>query len=343
MSGRAAYYAVADSHFFLGVVALANSLRLTGNNGEIVVIDAGLFSDQRRFLERECTLVDPELGSGIHAAYAKPSINRLEPQDRTIILLDSDIIVTSCFDSIVARADAGSICGFVNNDTHRWFAEWREIFRLRAPLRHKEFLNSSFVALSLANWRVFLERWETLCLTIQEERSKRPFLLRRDEVLVDPIGFNEQDALNALLMSEVPDDAVSAQGHEFVPSWVDRKEVSVVDALKLRCDFAGQEPAYIEWTGTPKPWMPWGWMRRSYRAYACLFPRVVLGNDVPLRLSRSELPFWLRGTTPTRYAYGVLNGSAGVAQTALGVLPMSVRSRISHVLRTALSRRPSSS
>jgi hypothetical protein len=330
---------VADSQFFLGAVALVNSLRLTRNTGEIVLIDAGLLPDQRRFLERECTIVEPELDPGVFAVFAKPSIHRFEQGERTVVILDSDIIVTSCFEPIVDRAERGSICGFVNNDTDRWFPEWADIFGLRAPLRCKSFLNGSFLALSMAHWRDFLQRWEELCRAIQEERSTRPFLLRRDRVLQDPTGFNEQDALNALLMSEVPDAAIASWDHDLAPSWADRRGVSTLDTHTLRCEFAGREPSYIEWTGAIKPWMPWGWTRRKYDAYLRLFPRAVLAADVPLRLSPSDVPAWLRGTTSARCVYAILNRSAVGAYTALGLVPTSLRSRISHSLRTLLARK----
>ena len=37
-----------DHRFFLGTVALLNSLRLTGNVGELVVLDAGLTAERTR-------------------------------------------------------------------------------------------------------------------------------------------------------------------------------------------------------------------------------------------------------------------------------------------------------
>jgi hypothetical protein len=336
-----AYYTVADSRYFLGAVALVNSLRLTGNLGEVVVVDAGLLPDQRRFLGRECAIVDPKLNPAVFAVFAKPAIHHFEQEDRTVVILDSDVIVTRSLDEIVESAEHGLICGFVNNDTDRWFPEWADMFDLREPLRRQPFLNSSCLALSLNRWRGLLRRWEELCRTIQDERSKRPLLLRRDQVLVDPVGFPEQDVLNALLMSEVPADAIRSWSHDFVPSWADRRHVSVLDAHTLHCDFSGREPFYIEWTGTLKPWMQWGWVRQRYEAYLRLFPRVVLANDVPLRLSSSEVPPWMRGTMSARGRYRVLNGGAVFAYRALGIVPDSLRSRLSHALRTLLSRTPS--
>jgi hypothetical protein len=302
-----------------------------------VLIDAGLLPDQRAFLQRECTIVDAALGPGVYGVFAKTSIHRFETGERTICILDSDAIVTSCLEPIAGRAEEGFVCGFVNNDTYRFFSEWAGIFGLRAPLRRRPFLNGSFLALSTERWRRLLERWEKLCGIIQERRSRQPFLLRWDEVLRDPVGFSEQDVLNALLMSEIPDDAIASWDHDLAPSWADRRAVSLLDERTLRCTHRGREPFYIEWTGAVKPWMPWGWTRRRYDAFVRLFPRVTLPADVPLRLSPSELPVWLRGTVASRAAYSLLNAGAGAAHGALGLVPGSLRGRVTHGVRTALA------
>ena len=42
-----AFYTVTDSHHFLGVVGLVNSLRLVGHDEPVFVTDAGLTAEQR--------------------------------------------------------------------------------------------------------------------------------------------------------------------------------------------------------------------------------------------------------------------------------------------------------
>jgi hypothetical protein len=44
------HYTVSDHRYFLGTVALLNSLSLTGTVGELVVLDAGLRPKQRNDL-----------------------------------------------------------------------------------------------------------------------------------------------------------------------------------------------------------------------------------------------------------------------------------------------------
>src|SRR5579862_7068857 len=55
-NGRAVF-CVANAAHFLGAVALINSLRLTGWNDEIVVVDCGLGPEQRSVLELEARIL----------------------------------------------------------------------------------------------------------------------------------------------------------------------------------------------------------------------------------------------------------------------------------------------
>ena len=50
------YYTIANAPFFPGLVALLNSLRLSGNAGELVVLDRGLEEEQRELLEPHAPL-----------------------------------------------------------------------------------------------------------------------------------------------------------------------------------------------------------------------------------------------------------------------------------------------
>jgi hypothetical protein len=330
------YYAVCDERYFLGAVALVNSLRLTGNAGDIVILDVGLTADQRTFLERECRIVRIDLDPELLAVFAKPYIHRFE-KTRTVVMLDSDIIVTGSLYPMIELAEEGKICGFVTHPHDRWFSEWTDLFGLRAPLRHENFLGASFMALSTARWGHFLERWEELCSMIQAERSKRPLMLAQHDVVIDPIANPEQDAMNALLMSEVAEGDVVRGDWERVPSWFNKKGVRVADLDSLKCTFAGRETSYIEWTGPVKPWMPWGWSRVGYDAFMKLLPRVLLAEDVPLRLSPGDVPLWLRGTMRGRATYRALNTISSAAYGALAVVPLESRGRLTHAVRTKLS------
>jgi hypothetical protein len=50
------YYTVSDHRFFLGTVALLNSLRLTNNGGDFVVLDVDLTPSERELLSDHATV-----------------------------------------------------------------------------------------------------------------------------------------------------------------------------------------------------------------------------------------------------------------------------------------------
>jgi hypothetical protein len=332
------FYAIADASFFIGTVALVNSLRLTGNGGPVVVLDTGLRPEQRSFLERECRVAPVELDPGLLTVFVKPYVGALE-RTRTVILIDTDVIVTASLAGLVAEAQTGKICAFreAAPDDDRHFPEWEQLFGLRARPRQQPYASGSFLALSMERWHWLTQRWWEICQAVQEERSKRPFLLRREDVLVDPVGFNEQDVLNALLRSEVPDEDVLLVEHQLAPSWHDRRRVDVLDAASLRCAVDGLETLYLHCTGVVKPWQRWGWSRDSFDAFVKLLPRVLVADDVPLRLAPGDVPAWLRGGVSGRAAWATLNGAASSGYRVLGIVPEGLRSRITHRLRTRLS------
>ena len=53
----AAFFCVSSSRYFLGAVALVNSLRLLGHTEPVYVLDYGLSEAERELLAPECTLV----------------------------------------------------------------------------------------------------------------------------------------------------------------------------------------------------------------------------------------------------------------------------------------------
>ncbi len=52
-----AFYCVADRRYFLGAVALLNSLRRVGHHEPFYLVDAGLTEDQRRLLDSHAELL----------------------------------------------------------------------------------------------------------------------------------------------------------------------------------------------------------------------------------------------------------------------------------------------
>jgi hypothetical protein len=277
------YFTVSTHRFFLGTVALLNSLRLTGNAGELVVLDAGLAPDERELLSARATVFTPPNAADVHPVVMKTFAHLLQPSG-TVAVIDSDIIVTGSLDHVLALARTGRICAYpdVPAVRSRWFPEWETTLRLRSPLRRDVYVNSGFVAFSTDHWPHLLERWREACQLIPAHAmwgSRSPF------------NAPDQDALNALLMSEIPREALALlpDGEQVVGGGG-----RVEDLETLRSTSEGRPAKILHLIDSPKPWEPAGFLRLAPTDYVRLLRRLLLAPDVALRLDPGRVPLWLR-------------------------------------------------
>lgn len=282
---RVRFFTVSDAAYFVGTVALLNSLRLTGHEQELVVLDRGLTSQQREALQGHVTLFELPFERVAHPYLVKPFPALME-LDGVVALVDSDMVVTSSLEPILARAASGKICAFPNHPSELWrqFDEWHELFRLAAPLRRQLYLNSGFIALSVDHWPSLFGRWWEACEEIEAHVASGGD--------PEPVAQPDQDALNAILMSEIPPEAV-----DVLPEYewhLDR--VDIEDAYTLRCRAGSDLQPLLHTPRSPKVWQPGGWrhVERATRAYVRLMPRVLFARDVEIRLAPSQVPFRLR-------------------------------------------------
>jgi hypothetical protein len=320
------FYTLADSRFFVGTVALLNSLRLTGHTGELVVLDCGLDEEGRRALAAHVTLVELPGELARRTVLAKPyfhTVRRAGPA----VWIDSDVIVTGSLAPIVARAEAGKICLYPVDwqaQRRRRFPEWEELFALPGPPREQTYYSAGVIALVPDRWPDLLERWWEACGKVAPERIF-------GQHVDDPLWAGDQDALNALLMSEVPAEAIEELPEKEVVFPADMNRVRVADAKTLAAEHDGRPVRLLHYTWVPKPWTSHAWgriadMRRD--AFVRLLPRVLFADDVPLRLPTTSVPVWLRPGASGRLALqGVAVGKRGRAGAAAVVrrLPPSVR------------------
>src|SRR5689334_24719137 len=96
-----AFYVVSDCRFFLGTVALLNSLRLVGHDEPIFVVDAGLAAEHRRLLSGHATIISPPEKD--EAVLLTPVGPRARPAE-VAVLLDADIIVVRPLTELIAAA-----------------------------------------------------------------------------------------------------------------------------------------------------------------------------------------------------------------------------------------------
>jgi hypothetical protein len=292
------YYSVANARFFPGAVAMLNSLRLTGNEGELVFLDDGLSEDQRRRLEPYARLQAMSRDAVARPTLLKPSVHELHAGG-VAVLIDSDIVVTSALDDIVDRAAEGKVCAYPDHPDAltRIFEEWVEVFGLQAPLHQRTYVNAGFLAVGgdLAP-RLLRRWWETTERLLEEPWTPDAR---------SPTWDLDQDSLNALLMSEVaPDEVVDLQGMALPPELY---RTRVADERTLASTLDGRPVRLLHYTGTPKPWDARGWTRSRRDAYTELLPRLLFADDVPIRLRLDEVPVWLRPTRAGRRALSALN------------------------------------
>jgi hypothetical protein len=325
---HATYYTVSDANFFLGTVMLLNSLRVTGNKGKLVVLDVGLEPRQRALLKRHADVVDVPKRIAGSPVSTKPYPYLLDATG-TVVVIDSDIVVTGRLDEALDLAHKGRIVATPAwaEARNRWFAEWELTLKLRAPLRREEWFHNGFIVLEIDHWPNLLERWWELCELVPAEQA---FLANQ------PFNAPDADALNALLMSEIPRSALALlpEGDEAFGG-----HVVIEDVQSLRCTLKGRPTRFLHYWDSPKPWQPRGWLRAGAIPYAKIMRRLLFAPDVPLRLQPADAPVWLRAGLRGRFAvmaFGLANWIVGYSARRL---PQPTRDRLRRWGRQTIGRR----
>jgi hypothetical protein len=277
-----AFYSVSDSRFFLGAVALINSLRLVGHEEPIFIVDTGLTQEQRRRLADHVILIP---ASGREASVLLtpfgPSVHPAAVQ----ILIDADIIVTQPLTGFIEAAKAGRIVAFIEPEpTHdRSFREWSS--RLGLPqLRRQPYLNAGqlFVPDSLGRRLYPLWTEAQKKVNLKETRYGKARLS-------DPFYFADQDVLNAILAGCFEVEELMLAEHRLAPHYP-FPGLDLVDATRLACRYAdGTEPFLLHHI-LAKPWLK----ATRTSIYSLLLPRLLLASDVTLQLTPRQLPLRLR-------------------------------------------------
>jgi hypothetical protein len=317
-------------------VALLNSVRLSGHEGEFVVLDCGLTARQRERLATHCRVEQARRETGHWGYPLKPVAWRPEPSASVVVMIDSDIIVTGSLDPLLQDAAQGKIAMFVDlmavleGEPSRAFPEWQEVLELTSPLRRQPYLNSGLIAFSVPTWPGLVNRWAKACHLAARAAEQEEH--RRLVWSEDPFGFPEQDSLNAILMSEVPPEALALYDYELAPI-TQRESVRIEDAPRLRCVNLGRETLLLHNTARPKAWERRAWVVQPYRAFADLLRRVLLSPDVRLRLEPTEVPLLLRpGLSGAALRVGA-RSLRGLVRLASRVLPPTARSGLSSRVR----------
>ena len=308
-----------------------NSLHLTGNYGEIVIVDRGLTSHQRERLAPYCRITIPPKLDG----WVKPA-GYVPKADELAVLIDCDMMVTASLEPLLSDAAAGRIVAFADGWPCRRFEEWQAEFRLPEPPREQPYVNSGFVAFTTSRWPDLLRLWG-------EAAERTPGAIARHRHLTDdvhnPFVFRDQDALNAVLMTYVEREALAIKNASLAPIRKDADGVRVRDAARLECANGSQRTFLLHCTNRPKPWEPGAWILRPYSAYVDLLPRVLFGADVRLRLEPGEVPLWLRAGWLGVGTRDVLAATRRAWRAGKRVLPGRTRSAVHSALHRAARER----
>lgn len=279
-SPRTAFYCVSSGAYFLGAVGMINSLRLLGHDEPVYVMDCGLSSRQRELLSPHVTLVAAPTG---REPYTLKSVLPLANPAETMVLIDTDVIVTRSLRALISNAAEGRVVAF-RNHADRFVAEWAELLDLEG-LERRPYLCSGLVALGRAPGEQVLELVEDRQGRVDYGRS---YFGAHDAAYA--LLYADQDLLNAVLASRVEAERVIALDHRLAPM-VPFEGLEVVDERWLRCTYAdGTEPYLIHHSLSPKPWQ-----RPAYDGvYSRLLRRTLVGPDVEIVVPASEIPLGLR-------------------------------------------------
>jgi hypothetical protein len=291
---RAAFYCVSSGMYFIGAVSLVNSLRLLGHAEPIFVLDTGLSDAQRQLLQREATLVP---APGQVTPFLLKTVAPLRHPAEVAVLLDADIIVTRPLGELIARASHGSVLA-VEHGHDRFFPEWGELLGLAAA-RPRPYVSSSLVLMGGAPRERLIRLMHEVQPRIGIERTPyadpAPDLASltrgfEEAAAEQPFFFADQDALNAILASEVDPgqiEVLDRRAEAIIPF----TGLRVIDKATLRCAYAdGAEPYAVHHYLPAKPWL----QATAPGVYTQLMLRLLHGPDVAIRVPENELPPHLR-------------------------------------------------
>jgi hypothetical protein len=161
---------------------------------------------------------------------------------------------------------------------------------LARPPRRQTYVSTGFIAFSVERWPDLLRRWAEACERVRFEETRAG-----GAPSWSPFWDADQDALNAVLMSEVEEGAILELPPELAPlTMQELSRVRVIDEGSLRCRIGRRETLMVHYGASPKPWQPGGWRSLRRNPYTQLLPRLLFADDVAVPVSQAELPPWLR-------------------------------------------------
>lgn len=270
-----AFYCVADSRYFLGVVGMINSLRLVGHNEPIYVLDCGLRAQQRALIEVEATIV--ECPSDL-APQVMKTIAPLAHPAETMVLIDTDMIVTRRLTGLIATAAAGHVVGG-SAELDRFCPEWEQLLGL-GQVHRRPYISTGLV---LCGGAVGQE----LIRLVDERKHLVDFELSfwRRNVADYPLVHADQDLINGVLAARAGEREIVVFEPRLSAS-PPFEGLEIVDLEAVRCAYDdGQEP-YVVHHWLTKPWLE----PTEDGVYSRLLRRLLNGRNVAIDVPDVEIP-----------------------------------------------------
>jgi len=318
-TGRAAFYCVSSRVYFLGAVGLINSLRLVGHREPIFLLDCGLTLAQRDLLAPHATVVPAPSDA---PPYLLKTVAPLRHPAEVMVLVDADMIVTRPLTELVKKASSGDVVGF-ENYLDRFVPEWGELLGLGRP-RRQAYLSSGLVFLGGPLGA------EALRL-VHECMARAHFDFRLDvtgkarvATLEDPFWALDQDVLNAVLATRVAPHRICVLDNRLAPN-PRFPGLRILDEETLRCSYEdGAEPYVLHHISPDKPWLA----PTYHGVYSRLLARLLLGEDVAVRVPESEVPLRMRSGPRARVARARVDVRDRLGWYLRDRLPESIMGRI---------------
>jgi hypothetical protein len=275
----AAFYCVADARYFCGAVGLVNSLRLLGHGEPIRLLDCGLTDGQRELLRPQVELV---AAPDDRPPWLLKTVAPLERPAEVMVLLDTDIVATRPFETLIERAAAGRMVAFAD-PADRFDPRWGELLGLGEP-RRGTYVSSAALCADRELGREVLGLLADRQSAVEFERT----FWRSDEPGY-PFRFADQDVLNAILASGTVRERLDALDARLAPT-PPFSGLRVADERSLRCSYADGTEPFLVHHHVVRPWLE----PTHHGVYSRLLRRLLIGDDLAIRVPAEAIPLWLR-------------------------------------------------
>jgi hypothetical protein len=307
-----AFYCVSNDRYFLGAVAMLNSLRLQGHAEPVFLLDCGLTPAQRELVATQATVVQATADS---LPFLLKTEAPLRHPAEVMVLIDADMIVTRPLGELIEKAAAGQVVAF-RNDYERFHPEWGELLGL-GEARRQASISSGLVFMGGSLGVEILRLMDR-----SQRRVESEFTSDGGRVFHPAFLTLDQDILNAVLCTSVTPERITALEYRLAPT-PPFTGLRLVDEANLCCAYEDGQRTYVLHHLAQKPWL----RPMHHGIYSRLLVRLLLADDVPVRVPESQLPLRMRSGTAARLVRAWVDARDLIGWRVRDLLPESLISR----------------